>query len=208
LNLFNTQSDPTKKPLFKKVFGFTLIEVLVAMSVIAIVSGMVFTQRQAFNRSVGLNNVAQEVALAIRQTQNYGVSSRGSSLIDPIDEFAYGIYFDAGSDPEQFTIYRDSGGNKGYNAADTDIEVYNLPAGVLVAGICTGESFGDTNCSPNNSEIVIRFSRPHPDAEFLRPNSGNDFAGNPETAVILLEDEESGSTRRVIIRRSGFITVE
>jgi len=43
LNLFNTQSDPTKKPLFKKVFGFTLIEVLVAMSVIAIVSGMVFT---------------------------------------------------------------------------------------------------------------------------------------------------------------------
>lgn len=192
--------------------AFTLIEVLVAMTVITIVSSVVFTQRQTFNQSVGLNNVAQEVALAIRQTQNYGVSSRGSDLEEDVDDFAYGIVFSSsGSSNDEFIMYRDRAGNEGFNPSDLEIETYSLPAGVFISGVCTNVSFGVTSCSSNNSQIVIRFSRPHPNAEFRRPSNGQmiEISGDePETAVILLEEEESGSTRRVVVRRSGFITVE
>lgn len=183
------------------------MEIMVAIAVIAIVSSMVFTQRDAFSRSVGLNNVAHEVALAVRQTQIYGVSSRGSELTDPIYDFSYGIYFDSGT-PDEFSIYRDSVGNKGYQPGDVEVETYTLPAGVEIAGVCVNTGFSSTDCAPGDTpgDAVIMFSRPHPNAEFIARTNGKNIIG--DTAVILLEEEESGARRKVIVRRSGFITVE
>jgi Tfp pilus assembly protein FimT len=201
------QKQTSLNLISKSTAAFTLVELLVAFTVITIVAGMMYTQRSGFTRSVVLNNVAKEVALAVRQTQNYGMSSRGSDIGDDVDDFSYGISLDADSSQGQFFIYRDSHGNKRYQPSDELIETYSLPDEIRIIGICRTTSFNDTSCGSFGGELVIMFSRPHPDAEFRNNNSGNLFS-DTDTAIILLEDTDSGSRRSVIVRKSGFIAVE
>lgn len=190
--------------------GFSLIEMLITISVMGIIAGTVFVQRSSFSESISLKNVAQEIAVAIRQAQVYGVSSRGSNLGDDFDEFSYGVYFNL-SNEQSFLMYRDTRGNRGYQPADDLIETYQLPRDMRIRYICVHDDFDTTACNTaDRDNLVIRFSRPHPDAQILTRNGNEITIGGQDavTAVIAIEEIDSERQRRVVVRSSGYITVE
>ena len=73
--------------------GFTLIELLVTVSMFIIITSVVLVNFPSFSSKISLDNLAHEVALAVRQAQVFGVSSRefgvGSGIFP-----THGVHFD------------------------------------------------------------------------------------------------------------------
>jgi|GEM_PF-2436419 len=55
-------------------FGFTMIELLISISIISIISGVVFFNYPRLNQDVLLNRAAREMTLALREAQSRAVS--------------------------------------------------------------------------------------------------------------------------------------
>jgi|AntDeeMinimDraft_6_1070357.scaffolds.fasta_scaffold07045_3 prepilin-type N-terminal cleavage/methylation domain-containing protein len=184
--------------------GFTLIELIVAIGVVAIIAGITLGSRQNYSRAVNLNNVAHEIALSIRQAQTYSVSSRGSSLGDPVDSFVYGVYFEK-NNPQQFILYQNNNTNEAYQASDTPVETYQLPNRMEIDKICliANYSQGDA-CGSGDNKVSVAFKRPDPSALFYK--DGVSSTGDEAFLVELAGDE--GARQTIITRSSGFISVE
>jgi prepilin-type N-terminal cleavage/methylation domain-containing protein len=56
--------------------GFTLIEFVVIISIFAIMAGVALVNFSGFRSNVGLNNLAHDIALTIRQAQVFGWSTK------------------------------------------------------------------------------------------------------------------------------------
>ena len=71
--------------------GFTLIELMITITIVTLVTGIVMANYSSFNSVVLLKSQAYELALDLRSAQVYGVSVGGTT-----NSFrgAYGIYFD------------------------------------------------------------------------------------------------------------------
>jgi prepilin-type N-terminal cleavage/methylation domain-containing protein len=54
--------------------GFTLVEMMVVMTLVTILATVIIFNHQKFNDNLELTNLSYEVALSLRQAQVYGVS--------------------------------------------------------------------------------------------------------------------------------------
>ncbi|HWC57976.1 MAG TPA: type II secretion system protein [Candidatus Paceibacterota bacterium] len=76
--------------------GFTLIEMLVVVAIIAIISSVVLFNYSDFSTNVSVRNLAQEVALSVRKAQVYATSVRtldGTQNLSSKTFPGYGISF-------------------------------------------------------------------------------------------------------------------
>ena len=100
--------------------GFTLIEFIVILSIFAIMAGVALVNFAGFRSNVGLNNLAHDIALTIRQAQVFGWASQSDNnnpnnidviQLDPLTHnpvrFADGAYFkyDNGAFADNFILY-------------------------------------------------------------------------------------------------------
>lgn len=88
--------------------GFTLVELMVVLAIIATISAVVLTSQSSFNRTLVLANTAYDIALTFRSAETFGLSSRvrtGSGVVSP--NAGYGLHFGAGSSGA-FTLFADS----------------------------------------------------------------------------------------------------
>lgn len=210
LSFLQPAEDTSADASSARFAGVSMIELLVAISVITLVTGFVLVQRSSFSRSVNLQNVAQETALAIRQAQIYGTSNRGSSIGSDIDAYSHGVHFNS-SNPKEFRLSRytvSSGASE-----NQEIERYQLPDPMEIVELCLvndDNAVGDYSCADNSgasqpSELTIMFTRPNPDADFYNA-SGSEITGYSHAAVIL--EHTSGRKRAIIVGATGFITVD
>lgn len=154
--------------------GFTLIELMVVLAIIAALSAVVITSQGSFNKTLILANTAYDIALTIRSTQSFGISSR--SIID-IMNTGYGVHFQRGN---SFTFFADTNlpdennchglpssgdinapdakpGNCVYDGGGEFVNTYTLGNGITVDDFCV-----DDSCDHTSLDIV--FMRPNPDA--------------------------------------------
>jgi prepilin-type N-terminal cleavage/methylation domain-containing protein len=153
--------------------GFSLMELLVVLSIFLIITSVVLFNQNKMSSDIGLSNVTYEVALKIRQTQTYGILVKGNE-----DEFdaAYGVHFykDNG-DTIRFKIFADNPNSVDdddllrYNDSndsnsDTELSDHSLEEGNIIKDVCTYDSVGGTvgECLiDNNFESAdIVFKRP------------------------------------------------
>jgi len=75
--------------------GFTLVELLVALSIFLVISAITLSNYPQFNSRTSLTGLAQEISISIREAQVYGVSvkSATSSSVAGSTYPAYGIFF-------------------------------------------------------------------------------------------------------------------
>src|SRR3989338_7579467 len=59
--------------------GFTLVELLVTLSLFVVLTTIVLFSQSKFNGSILLTNLAYDVAITVRQAQTYGVNVRETS---------------------------------------------------------------------------------------------------------------------------------
>lgn len=79
--------------------GFTLIEMLVSIAIVAVVLTIILWNQNKFNGDLEITNVAYRVALTAREAQVYGISVRSSSFSgETLFSSAYGVHFFLGDE--------------------------------------------------------------------------------------------------------------
>lgn len=186
-----------KKTLQKKETnrGFGLVELLVAISIMTLVSTVILTRHNAFDSAVVLRNQAYEVAFTLREAQNLAVSA-AYSPDDTVSDYhqRYGVRFDR-SEPRVYRIFRDNNGNGRYDSSPS--EDYGAP-GILDPrfSITSLENGGET-VSWNTLEVM-----------FERPNFDGIFDPDPSDGAVRIGiTTESGDTRKIEVTRTGQISV-
>jgi prepilin-type N-terminal cleavage/methylation domain-containing protein len=207
------------RTLLKKEFrrGFTLIELLVTMVIFVLLTTVVLFSQGGFNDSIILNNLAYDISLTIRQSQQYGSGVKES--LSAVQFPSYGVYFSKTQlGQNSFIVFGNpaltweffghdpSGQYSGsINCPFGDpqcIQKYNLRNGARISDFCSGSS--DTDCTPA-SELYLIFTRPKPNAN-IYSDSGNVTDKTQNYAKITISSA-SGAKAYVVITRYGQIYV-
>ncbi|MCK6462371.1 MAG: hypothetical protein L6Q29_00930 [Candidatus Pacebacteria bacterium] len=98
--------------------GFNLMELLVIVSIIAMVNMVIFAGYPKFNRRIALKKTTAEIALAVRQAQSNSLAVKkfDKSVSNPFPD--YGIHFE--KDKNNFTIFADTNNSRTYGGASAD----------------------------------------------------------------------------------------
>lgn len=132
-----------KKLNNQKQKGMTLIELLVALVIFSIITGIVLFNYGDFNASLTMQNLADDIALTVRRAQSYAIGVRGRSGDFNI---GYGVYFDItqyNSESPDVNLYE--GTNKSFILYKKNIPIDFDPSGFSPVyenqdGICDGSS--------------------------------------------------------------------
>lgn len=171
--------------------GFSLIELLVSIAIIAIISAVVLARYKSFNSTILLRDLAYEIALSIREAQVYGVSvhSAGGSF-----NFAYGIHFTRGT---TYVLFADSSPINGRYDAGEELSSYAIGQQNAIVDLCRNATCGRTS-------LDVLFRRPEPDARF----AVNGSVVTPSSVRVVVRGGTGGNTRTVRVSTTGQISIE
>ena len=157
--------------------GFTLIELLVTVVIMVVITSIVVSNDSTYSERTSLRNAADNVALAVREAQTYGISVRETSTGSGNFDTAYGVEFNAtGSNSKYFILYSDTTVNGQYdgtndnNATCTGGECRSVSSygANTVNKICYIPINGNGSC-PNGQSAIRQL-----DVTFKRPNTSTD----------------------------------
>lgn len=180
--------------------GFTIVELLVTLTIVVLVTGIIMIRYSSFNSSVLLSGQAYLTAFDIREAQALAVSVRGNQ-----SEFReeYGMYF-AASSPTEYLIFQDDDSNGAHLPAryhvGEELGTYKVDSRFSITNICV-VSGGSQTCGID--DLAISFRRPDFDASFYSTEAANITA-----AEIVFGNPNSTITRSVVIYASGQISVD
>src|SRR3954470_23096081 len=102
----------TKTGIRRFNMGFTLIEVIIVISIFAIMSGILIANYRKFGGSLDITNLVYDVALSVREAQTYGIAVKSNTA--NTFNVAYGIHFDTAV-PNSYFIFSDDNNNGHYD---------------------------------------------------------------------------------------------
>lgn len=194
--------------------GFSIIEILVVLALLTIILYVSLFNYDRFGKETELENSVYSVALAIRETQTFGINKKArEGLSDPQDfgeDYGYGVHFRTNLlegiqslDNKNFALFVDSNnGDKimtgNCSPSQECYSVISLGQGNYISNIKvqgTG-SWIDVN------EVNIYFKRPNPDSNII---SGTQ---NYSRAKIIIKDPTSSYSRCVDVGVAGDITIK
>jgi len=148
--------------------GFSLVELLAVLAVLAIITAVVLSGSARGRSGLFLTNSAYELALFVREAQAYGVSAR-KEVISTADSAPYGVFLDrnVGNSATLFTDLSNPLNNIYDSGGGELVQTLTLTGGSTVFRFCgTPVGGGAEQCSdaggPNT--LHIAFKRPNPDA--------------------------------------------
>jgi prepilin-type N-terminal cleavage/methylation domain-containing protein len=165
--------------------GFSLVELLISITIMVIVIAVISVQQGAFNGAVLLRSQAYEAALAVREVQLDAVSATGDS---GVFRSVLGVHFDAAaSENGQYRIFKDSTSGSDANGFYDSGEEYGKQ-GFLDNRFEVREirPIGDSMQSTGGLSVV--FVRPNFDARFF------DSAGEVNASSVEIDISRRGST--------------
>jgi len=149
--------------------GFTYVELIVVLSIFAVMTSIVIFNYGAFEAKVDINNYANDIALQIVQAQKTAMSGEWPSSLTPVSPWkpAYGIYFPAassGSPLQNFIYYADLNnsilsGLNGYSGTNENLTPVTMNKGIYVSDIESEFTDGTKNSLLSNG-LDITFTRP------------------------------------------------
>lgn len=210
-----------KKTVFKSVHqnAFTLIELLVVVAIFAVIMSVALWNQKSLSSNVLISNLGYEIALAIRETQAYGIGARAQSGATSAQAFqgGFGIYANM-NNPQQLIVFSDVNNNKLYDGLNEIFATYQFKNqnGNKIVALCV-EKNGNLPCSadePNSyTEASVMFKRPNPEAFFWaksQQNGANTENEGPKIGplYIIVNTPARDNCRAVIIENTGQVRVE
>ena len=175
---------------FKRSDGFSLVELLVSISIITLMSTLFLTNYHSTNERSALILAAQKLSSDVRIAQN---KSLGSSEYgdDNIPTGGWGVHIEEGG--ENYTIFADDNGNYTFDIGEDNIsdgaEFLKFPPNVTIKEI-----------NVNSLEVASL------DVVFLPPNPVTFINGiGGASAEIILTESASLSTSIIEINYFGLI---
>lgn len=201
------------KILSHKRRGFTLVELVVVCGIIAVIMTVVVFNSRKMNDGLALKTAANEVSLAMRQAQNFGISVREASP----GQFnaPYGVWFDL-LNPTNIFIYSDNNNNRAYNGSwdcagsDECRERIPLRAGVRINRMCTTYMNDVLTCFASNfRSSVLTYVRPNPEPVIKTFDTSNVEITGPWKKFYLELVSQQGTMMYVVTDSvSGQITIQ
>lgn len=142
------------------MLGFTVVEMLVVLSVMAIITGVVLAKYRGYGTNALFANATENIVLSIRQAQLYGVAVKGTTGTCSVGsqfDCSFGVNFSVAT-PDRLTIFADNNNNGIFDAGDgtTQVVLWKSPIAVTAA-TCDGSA-----C--NGGIVNFTFKRPSPSA--------------------------------------------
>lgn len=115
-----------KTRIDQKSSGFTLIEMLVVVAIVAVLSGAIVTSSFAGQKRYDLARAAQQMSADLRRAQNLALAGKMQAGVSPT---GYGIYTNGNS----YVLFYNLNPNKEHHGASVDMETIALPTNVSLA---------------------------------------------------------------------------
>ena len=211
--MLNIIKNFVSKVFQKSGAGFTFVELLISMAIVTFIMSVVLYNYGVFNDNLALSSAGQEMVIAVRQAQTYGLNVKEVSVGGGHFSSAYGIYFYPSGEPTNYYIFADTNGNQRYDtgtgcgSGNTEcIERLTLRNGVIMSGIC------DINnaCPPPGGvrRMNATYLRPNPDADIRFKTNINAPSGGPQQTGKIILTSPKGKTLIVTIENSGQVSVQ
>ncbi len=187
-------------PHVNPLMGFTVIEVIVAMSIMLFISAQVLVSFSSLRENATLTRGAQEFAFNIRRAQNMALAVAPVTIggVSHIPQ-SIGIRISSkeGSNTKYF-FFSDINDDKKYTDPSERIEPdINLPQGIIMSAI--------NGAIPGNPEVHILFYSP--EASMLLTNFNGLTIPAPFIPLKVTLNGPAGGTRVVTVRMSGQVSV-
>lgn len=167
----------------KEQKGFTLVEMLVVMAVMAIISSMVLVNYRGGERRNLLRLTAQEVTNTFIRAQNMSLSSQEFKATGEVPEGGFGVRLNNYNN--SYLIFADIDANIAYDGLSELVETLALPDGIEIYSL---------NGATNNTDLDITFTPPD--------------ALVSDNARIVLRIKGTTITQDVVINEPSLIYVE
>ncbi len=188
---FKTQSTVTQS--FAR--GFSLIELLVSISIIAVVSGVVVARNNSFEGAMLLRNQAYLVASAVREAQLLAVSGTGQT--DQVQRYGVFISTTAGQQNTIF-IFRDANNNRRFDGGE-------VVSSVRIDGRFQIDSI--SGASGAHGSASVTFLRPNYDATFSSASATFTGPLHIHLRRVGRAGNDMGAVRRITVTSSGQVSV-
>ncbi len=204
-----------KKFRFYKVSGFTLLELMVVITISVLLISVVTTQNRTHTSRILYDDVAHKIALSIRQAQSYGLSARehtvaGTGATSRTFCIGYGVVFTL-SFGNKYNIFADTTqlGPTGlvcppavgpYNhVEDRVLERITLKRGA-VTRLCATNPLAVPPEDCTLTDLSIVYQRPNPE-----PVINGDVRYVAAKIVLTFP---GSITKNIIIRNTGQISIQ
>jgi prepilin-type N-terminal cleavage/methylation domain-containing protein len=174
--------------------GFTIIELMVSVSIIALMAAAVFFNWRPVEDTFSLVRSAHQLSDDIRRVQQMSISTRSFACGSPDPEYSgYGIYLETDSPTEYYLFENCSTDNRLYRVGDQLIETQGLEDGVEILSIVVGAGV--------NSASIL-FIPPDPKIYI------NESVSGVEAIITLALSRDISQTKQVRINNGGRIEIQ
>jgi len=183
-----------------KKSGFTIIELIVSIGIIAMVTGIFLANYSSANRRTDLTMTAQKMVTDIRLAQNYalGLTRYGSSGSLNVPLGGWGVHFDLQNyGNNKYVIFADDNGDKLYESGEDNLQygaqVTVLPDNVVIDSIKLGPT--------TSNKADITFLPPDPITTITGQSSSD------SSVTIVLKDTKTNTVKTVRVNFLGLAEV-
>ncbi len=185
----------------KTTLGFTMVELLVVLGIFSVMTGVVLGKYRTYNTNALFANASEDIVLALRQAQVYGVGVKGSSGNFDVP---YGVYFNTdATNKNGLKFFADLNNNKLFDATeDTGLTILAVKWAnsiSITSLLCDGFACGTTNGA------TVTFKRPNPDAFIANTTPQPTSKG---LLTITLADSNTTKTATLKISSAGQISLQ
>ncbi len=182
--------------------GFTILELVVSISIFAMMTALVLSKYGKFNQGVLLTNLAYDVALSIRNAQSYGLSVKSSDRSANDFDEPYGVHFDMYS-REKFIFFVGSMDKLYYdNQTTQSLSTTQIKRGSSISNLCVVNSSNGSCDNVINLDII--FKRPDPSAIIVESKADSKVYSRAEITV----SASDKTTKKIIVNSTGQISVK
>lgn len=194
--------------------AFTLVEMLVSISIFAVITTIVLANYPKFSEHFALERTAQEVVQSLREAKTLSLAVTVTEL-SPNLQMGYGVHFDQSS--KDYLIFADiypttpQTPNKYYDpstqfkAQDRIDSSYHIQADASITGFCVGN---DCLSDITVKALDIVFTRPEPVITFFYQDATGYHEWKDQQNVSIFVTNAKGESKKIIVWKTGQISVK
>ena len=177
---------------FKNGAGFSVVELLVVISLMGIITGAYLWNAGSFRQGVAITRAGQAMAFALRDAESRAMSVHADSYVNPQTfPSGYGIFFE-NSQPQRYILFFDGGASPNglYDSPTEHITTYTLPNYLRIKELQIDPAGSP---SPISNSLTVVYRRPLPTTE-VRVNG----TLSPATNFGIVLESENGNYKKTI----------